>query len=83
MRYYGLDPDEGSYFVYMSDLNEEQKEYILTNIYPDYDLTEDDDDDKTYKYTIDAPCCTENSIFSNLIKYLEKEGFIELSIKCL
>ena len=75
-RYYTVDPDEGSYFVYISNLTQEQQKYIQKNIYPEYDIEEDDDDDKTYKYTIDAPCYNSN-IFDNLIEYLKKEGFFE------
>lgn len=81
-KYYEIDPDEGSYFVSISDLTEEQKEYIARNIFVEYDLTDIKDDDdihdngRTYKYYIDA--CVPNGIFSNLVKYLKKEGYKEV-----
>ncbi len=76
-KYYQLDPDEGSYFVYISDLSKKQKYYILTNIYPyDDDISEDDEE---YKYQIDAPCCN-SDIFNNLIEFLKKEGFKEVDL---
>lgn len=73
-KYYSIEPDEGSYFVYISNLSKEQILYITKNIYPDYDI-EEDNDDENYKYTIDAPCCYSNSIFTNLISYLNNENY--------
>lgn len=84
-KYYEIDPDEGSYFVSISNLTEEQKEYIARNIFVKYDLTDIKDDDdtydngRTYKYYIDAPCCYENNIFNKLIEYLKKEGYININ----
>jgi hypothetical protein len=78
-EYYELDPDEGSIFVAISNLNEEQKEYIAKNIFIEYDMDDIRDNDdtydngRTYKYYIDA--CLHNGIFDNLTKYLRDEGY--------
>ena len=78
-EYYELDPDEGSYFVSISNLTEEQKEYIARYVFVEYDLTDIRDDDeeyengRTYKYYIDACLC--NGVFNRLTKYLRDEGY--------
>ena len=79
-KYYELDPDEGSYFVYISNLTEEQKRYISKNIFiydniNEIEETDDEifDNDRTFKYVIDADIS--NGIFESLIKYLKIEGY--------
>ena len=78
-KYYEIDPDDGSYFVSISNLTEEQKEYIAKNVFIVYDLTDIHDDDneyengRTYKYIIDAG--VPNGVFSRLTIYLRDEGY--------
>lgn len=79
-KYYEIDPDEGSYFVYISNLTEEQKRYISKNIFiydniNEIEETDDEifDNDRTFKYVIDADIS--NGIFEGLIKYLKIEGY--------
>ena len=75
MLFYKIDPDEGSYFVSISDLTEDQKEYIAKNVFVVYDLTViwDEEDEEDCKYCIDA--CIPNGIYSRLIEYLNSEGY--------
>lgn len=81
-RYYSLDPDEGSYFVSMSYLTDEQKQYIGKNF--DLDIDEElfiEYNGYTTRYVVDAPCGyydSEGHIFGDLCKYLHSEGFIEV-----
>ena len=79
-KYYELDPDEGSYFVYISNLTEEQKRYISKNIFiydniNEIEETDDEifDNNRTFKYLIDAD--VSNGIFEGLINYLKIEGY--------
>ncbi len=79
-KYYEIDPDEGSYFVYISNLTEEQKRYISKNIFiydniNEIEETDDEifDNNRTFKYLIDAD--VSNGIFEGLIKYLKIEGY--------
>lgn len=80
-KYYILDPDEGSYFVSISDLNQTQMEYISKTIDLDIDETEGDEEiyERGYhfKYITDAPCYMSNK-FDDLLDYLHKEGFCEV-----
>ena len=79
-KYYEIDPDEGSYFVYISNLTEEQKRYISKNIFiydniNEIEETDDEifDNNRTFKYLIDAD--VSNGIFEGLINYLKIEGY--------
>ncbi len=80
-KYYELDPDGGTIFVSISDLTEEQKEYIAKNIFIELEYDMDDiqnDDDtydngRTYKYFIDAGA--PNGVFNGLTQYLRDEGY--------
>jgi hypothetical protein len=80
-RYYTCDPDAGTYFVSMSDLSEEQKQYIVEKF--DLDIDEEEFVEPSgyiTRYVVEAPCGfydTEGHIFYDLCNYLHSEGFIE------
>ena len=83
--YYYTDPDEASYFVCISDLNEEQKEYINTVIDLDVDVDEEGDsiENVPTKYHVDAPLYNkrnETYPFDDLLEYLNKQGFIMIML---
>ena len=81
-QYYYIDPDEASYFVSISELNEEQREYINTIIDLDVDVEEEGDSNENFptKYYVDAPLRRnkekETYPFDDVLEYLNKEGFI-------
>ena len=82
-QYYHIDPDEASYFVSISNLNEEQKEYITTIIDLDVDDEEEGDSNDEFptKYYVDAPlrrCNKEKETypFDDVLEFLNKQGFI-------
>ena len=80
-QYYHIDPDEASYFVSISNLNEKQKEYITTII--DLDVDDDEDSHPKFptKYSVDAPlrrCNKEKETypFDEVLEYLNKQKFV-------
>ncbi len=77
-KYYLLDPDQGTYFVYMSDLTDAQFQYIKDNI--DDTIEEEIEEDEGYitKYSVEVACYKSNQ-FDDLITYLKKEGFVNVS----
>lgn len=83
-RYYHTDPDEASYFVFISDLNEEQKQFIESSIdeYLEFNEHNDDEDMVEYptKYFMDVSvrCIDGKCSFDDLIGYLKKEGFVDI-----
>jgi len=85
-HYYHTDPDEASYFVCMSNRNEEQKEYINTVIDLDVDVEEEGDSNEIFptKYYVDAPLRRnkdkETYPFDEVLEYLNKQGFIMVDL---
>jgi hypothetical protein len=81
-KYYTCEPDEGTYFVAMSYLTDEQRQYIVEKF--DRDIEDEyfiEANGYTTRYCVEVPCGfydSEGYMFGDLCEYLDKEGFVEV-----
>jgi len=79
-KYFTTSPDEGSYFINISDLTETQQAFI-SQVEDTFGLDKEEyfEDGYSFKYSVDAVCWTENSAFSQICNYLLEEGFEDVT----
>ena len=77
-KYFLLDPDQGSWFLYISDLTETQQTYIR-QIFEFLEEEEEEEEGYKFKFFADVPGDYYGNEFSNIMKYLQKEGFQDVT----
>ena len=73
-RYFLLDPDQGSWFLYISNLTETQQAYIR-QIFDFLDEEDKEEEGRKFKFFADVPGDYYGDEFRKIINYLLAEGF--------
>jgi len=75
-KYYNLDPFDNFYYLYFSDLTQEQQTKI-NNIYDDLEEEEYEENGYKFRYFIAAPFYKINA-YKDIYYFLKNEGFIRV-----